>query len=600
MKILSKYYKCVFIGSLLIILMSACSKLDYDNTSSISPDNVWSSETMINAFLTDIYGGLLPGWSFNGGSSDEGIHEVGEFSDYLRGIISIETTGYGLDYTYIDKINYFLYHIKDVSSSVLTDTEKNQMIGQASFWRAWDYWLKVSNVGGVPLITEPQDVSNTESLYVSRAKTSECVAQIISDLDTAISDLPDSWGSSDYGRIDKGAAMAFKGRVLLWYASPLFNTSGDQTRWQTAYTANKEAVEYLTEQGKGLYSSYADLWYDEQNKEAIMVNQFYYPDHAFDQNYIRPVPLSINAGDYNSPYLPMLLAFPKKDGSTLEFDESKLSDATYNSQFLTDFYENRDDRFYTTVFCGGTEYPTPDMETGVRYWGCWKKVTDSSSMGYSYISLLSNQLNSGSSYGPTGFWDIKGLDKSLTQSIHDRAETDWIEIRYAEVLMNYGECANEIGNASEALQVLYDIRNRAGITAGTNGKYGITASSQSDIREAYVNERFVEFAYENKRMGDIRRWKRFDILNDHKYRSCFYVVLNDGESVDSFDWTSDITDSSVRAKFHAVYIENLDGTGYQFNVSTSHYFYPISQTDLNRNSKLEQNNEWGGSFDPVQ
>lgn len=46
---------------------------------------------------------------------------------------------------------------------------------------------------------------------------------------------------------------------------------------------------------------------------------------------------------------------------------------------------------------------------------------------------------------PSGanFFQKKGLDDLAVTEIYN-AETDWIEIRFAEVLMNYGECANEL------------------------------------------------------------------------------------------------------------------------------------------------------------
>jgi len=601
MKTFYKYGRSTIISLFLAILLSACTDLDYENTQAINPDNVWQDKTMITAFLNDIYGGLMPVWQYGGDASDEGMTAPGTFSNFLRGILSVEDigTGMALSYTYIDKINYFLSEIQNVPSSVLTDTEKNQLTGQALFWRAWDYWGKVTNLGGVPLILEPQDVTNRESLFVTRNKTSECVTQIIKDLDDAIANLPDVWDNANYGRITKGAAMALKGRILLWYASPLFNPSNDQTKWQNAYSANKSAVDYLKAQGKGLYPNYEELWYDERNKEVIMVNQFYYPDHTFTQNAMRPNPLTQLKANNNQPFLPLLSAFPKKDGSPLLLDIDQLQDPVYNAQYLTDFYMNRDDRFYTTIFCGGMVYPSADMSAGVRYWSVWKKVGDPS-IPSGYISLSADQIGTGSNYGITGFFDIKGIDKSLAKATYTDAETDWIEIRFAEVLMNYGECANEVNKAAEALQVLYDIRERAGILEG-NGKYGITATTQSGIREAYINERFVEFAFEGKRFGDLRRWKRFDILNNHQYRSGLYVVLNDGESVSNFNWMNDITDLQVRQKFHAAYIRSLDGsTEYKFNLSLNHWFFPLNLTDLNRNSKLEQNNEWGGTFNPLE
>jgi hypothetical protein len=597
MKIFSKHSISIFFSLFVLLLITACSKLDYKNTSVINPDNVWNDKNLINGFLTDIHGSMMPGWTYDN-SADEGMGTSGSLSDYMRGIISVEKNGQGLNYTNIDKINYFLSKVPTVSTSVLTDIEKNQMIGQALFWRAWDYWSKVSTVGGVPLILKPQDITNMNLLLVTRNKTSECVTQIIKDLDNAIAVLPDKWDDTNYGRIDKGAAMAFKGRVLLWYASPLFNNTNDQTRWQNAYDANKAAVDYLKAQGKGLYPSYRQIWKQERNNEVIMVNQFYYPDHTFFQGIIRPEPLTKDNSNNDQPILSLLNAYPKKDGSPMQFDIAQLQNPDYNAQYLTDFYMNRDDRFYTTIFCGGTKYPTPDLTGETRDWRVWKKVADASSpSGFKYVSLASDEYPS-ANFGNTGFFQLKGLDESLTKTLVYNATTDWIEIRYAEVLMNYGECANELGKTDEALQVLYDIRKRASILAGSNNKYGITASSQTEIRDAYINERFVEFAFENKRFGDLRRLKRFDILNNQQYRAGLYVVINDGQTV---SWTDDITDPAVRQKFSAVYIENLDGgTQYKYNLSLNHWFYPISKNDLDRNSKLIQNNEWGGTFDPLQ
>lgn len=126
----------------------------------------------------------------------------------------------------------------------------------------------------------------------------------------------------------------------------------------------------------------------------------------------------------------------------------------------------------------------------------------------------------------SNFYQRKGLDYNINASKVYEAQVDWVEIRFTEVLMNYGECANEVGKSSEALQVLYDVRKRAGIE-NTTGNYGITATSQGDIREAYMTERYIEFAYEGKRWNDLRRWKRFDILNEIKYRSSLWLVIND-------------------------------------------------------------------------
>lgn len=593
-----KYSYLLTIG--IISMMLSCIDLDYENNTTINPENVWKNKNMINGFFVDIHGAMMPGWPYNGGESDEGLNSPGQMNDYLRGIIDVEKTGQKLNYTNIDKINFFLQKVNTVPENILSEKEKKQLMGQALFWRAWDYWSKVRLFGGVPLILLPQDVTNIPSLFIPRNKTSDCVTQIIKDLEDAIGFLPDKWDDANYGRIDKCAAMALKGKILMWYASPLFNPTNDKSRWETAYTANKEALAFARNQGKDLYPDFKELWYKERNQEVIMVNQFYYPDHLYSNADIRPEPITQSMSNVNQPYLPLTMAFPKKDGSTLNLEINKLSDPVYNTNFLKDFYTNRDDRFYTTIFCPGTIYPTPDFKEGVRYWNAWKKANDPSSPGgYKYVSIAVDQMETTIGSSISGFFQLKGLDKSLDKITVGRGQVDWIEIRFAEVLMNYGECANEVDKSNEALKVLYDIRKRANITSGDNNRFGVTANTQKEIREAYINERFVEFAFENKRFGDLRRWKRFDILNKHEYRAGIYVVLNDGEIQNN--WTEDMNKPEVLRKYHAAYINNLDGDNkYKFNLSLNHWFYPISKDDLDRNSKLEQNNEWGGSFDPLQ
>lgn len=587
--------------SLSLLLLYGCS-LDYKNTSAINPDDVWTDKKMMNSFLSEIYGQMLPGWPYGtANDSDEGMNGGGSLGTYLRGQITVDNCAQEIKYANIDKINFFLEHIVD--NPALSDQEITEFKGQALFWRAWDYWGKVWAVGGVPLILSFQDVTDLPSLFVSRNTTTECVEQILKDLDEAIASLPDTWDDTNYGRIDKGCAMAFKGRVLLQYASPLFNPSHDQARWEAAYKANKEAVDFLKSVGKGLFmGKFEDIWYKEQNEEVVMVNQYYYPDHTNNQNVIRPLYLTKDEANRNQAILPLLMAFPRIDGSKLSLDVNRLAtDPAYNAKFVDEFYTNRDPRFYATIFSPGTVYPVPDMTGGQRYWNGWKKDPDSSApLGYKHASILIEQMGKAENATNSGFHQLKGLDKTLDISQVDKGKVDWIEIRFTEVLMNYGECANELDKSGEALQVLYDVRKRAGIEAGT-GNYGITATSREDVRQAYLDERFIEFTYEGKRSSDLRRWKRYDVLNTLKYRSGLFLVIKDAADLEGFDWKSDMSDPAIRKKFQFDYIECLDGDHqYMYNASLNHWFYPIKKDAMDRNSKLIQNNEWGGAFDPLK
>lgn len=558
-----------------LFLLTSCTKvLDKENLGVFGGEEVWTSETMTAAYLNNIYSTQMPGWPYDGTASDEATGGDPGMNSFLQGTATIDSRN-NWQYSVIDRINLFLSKIDGTPYS----PEKIKAFkGQALFWRAWTYFSMVKDYGGVPLILGVQDYKNTDALFVKRNKTSECFAQIGKDLDDAISMLPDAFTGADFGRIDKGAALAFKGRVTLFYASPLFNPTNDAARWQAAYTATEAAKDFLESKGKGLYSSFKDIWYVEGNKEVVMVNQFYKPDHYVSQATIRPIFITKDAWGANEATLFLVNSFPMKDGSA--FDPAK--PLAYDTLF-----KYRDDRFYATLAYNGSAYNTPDFKPGEKIW------TGYTSDGTSLEKII--HFNNAPA-GRSGFWQIKGLDPGLSKTDVHFGTVDWVEIRFAEVLMNYGEAANETGNTAEALQVLYAIRQRAGILPGT-GNYGVTANSVSTIREAFIKEWSVEFAFEGKRWNDLRRWRRFDILNSQQTRKAVVMWLKPGAQAPAI--SDNIYDPAVWSRFTPKNIPNIDNP-YTFNVPDKFYFYGIPKTHLDKNANLEQNKDWGGTFDPLQ
>lgn len=619
MKYLNKYQFILYI--VLIVLGSSCKKgLDYQNTRAINPQNVWTDSVLIKAYLNDVYGGSMPGWPLGSGAgADEGINASGgNLGNFQRGIIDVAVNFTNLNYTNIDKTNFFMDQLATLPATVISTTTKNRLIGEAKFWRAWAYWGMVSQIGGVPLILKTQDGNDINSLKVPRSKTSECIAQIVKDLDEAAPALPLNYSGADYGRINRAAALGFKARVLLWWASPLFNPSNDQTRWTNAYNAAKAAVQAANDGGFGLFANYKLIWYS-KNKEQIMVRQYYYPDSYMNFNSIRPIMFTNGATNTDQPILPLLLAYPKRDGSPMQFDKNQLSDPAYNQQFLTDFYTNRDDRFYATIWCGGTVYPTPDVNTigmtaprSRSYWQAW--TWDASATPSTVLPEKSNSLftgispliQNGDANGVTGFFQRKGLDTLLDRNalvgVAAGAKSWFSPMRYAELLLMVAETANETGNSGEAITALSAIRQRAGIAAGASGKYGITATSQADLRTAVMNERMVELAFEGFRFNDLRRLKRYDILNDQVTRRGLLLMLNKGAALPGN--TDNIMTASVRANFSAVIVENLDKTpaaNQSYKLDLNHWFNSLNPAQISIiPAQLPQNKEWGGSFDPLQ
>jgi len=567
----------IAISTLVGLCLISCNKvLEKPNLGVYTGDLVWTSETQTSAYLNSIYAAQLPGWSYNGSASDEATDGSQGMADYLKGIATIDSYD-AYSYAGIDAINLFL---SKIDGAPYPADDIKHLKGQALFWRAWAYFKMVKAYGGVPLILQVQDAQHPQSLFVKRNKSSECFIQMEKDLTDAANLLPDSWSGNDWGRIDKGAALAFLGKVGMWWASPLFNPGNDQARWQAAYTATKSAKDFLASQGKGLYPDYGGIWYNKANSEVIIVNQFYAPDHYKSDAPIRPEGITEGDFGHDQAVLALVNTYPMKDGSAFDPAKPKAYDT---------LFKYRDNRFYATLAYNGSAYNTPDFKPGEKIW-----------TGYDVngISLEKTFIPGSAVANRSGFWQIKGMDHTVDANHVAMAAVDWLEMRYAEVLMNYGECANEAGHTGEALQVIYDIRKRAGILPGSISTYGVTASGTAAIREAYVKERFVEFAFENKRWDDLRRWRRFDILNTQQTRGAIHMMMKPGFSNPVI--TDDINDPAVWSKFTPQIVNNIEDPSAIFNLSDKQYFYGLPKRHLDANPNLQQNNNWGGAFDPLQ
>jgi hypothetical protein len=582
MKKISSIVPLVFVA----MVFSGCNKiLDKTNPSAINPDQVWADPQLANAYLNNIYNASMPGMpSGTGNNTDEGVPYGRASNSFFTGTATIDSYDAFGQYTNIRNINTLLVNVEKATFDA---TSKNQIKGQGLFWRAWCYYLLVKSYGGVPLILTPQTTDDLESLALPRNKTSECVTQIIKDLDAAVALLPDSWTGADVGRIDKGAVLAFKGRVLLFFASPLFNPSNDQSAWQKAYDANSAAKQFLTARGNGLLGSFASIWDQKMNKEVIMGRQYSNPAATYDQAAARPIRYAVNATGDDRPSLELVNAFPMRDGSAWN-----TATMAYDTLF-----RNRDDRFYATIYYNGSpnQYLADMVTRNEYFWSYYLNVTDF--YGTSGVVGTQNSITpdntAGQSLSNSSFFRVKGMDKSITKSTVGLASVNWPEIRYAEVLLNLAEAANELGKTSEALDALYQIRKRANILAGPLSNYGITASTSASLRAVIQNERFVEFAFEGKRLDDLRRWKKFSYLNGLPQRHGLAIVLKAGQQ--EVAAKDDINLVYNRFTYNVVNTDLKD-----ISLQDKYYIYAIPLRVTQRNPKFEQNKDWGGTFDPLQ
>ena len=78
-------------------------------------------------------------------------------------------------------------------------------------------------------------------------------------------------------------------------------------------------------------------------------------------------------------------------------------------------------------------------------------------------------------------------------------DVNYTILRYAEVLLNYAEAQNELGNTAEALNAVNMIRERAQAPP-------FTTTAQGELRELIRAERRRELLFEGHRFFDLQRW----------------------------------------------------------------------------------------------
>ncbi|MDR0543028.1 MAG: RagB/SusD family nutrient uptake outer membrane protein, partial [Dysgonamonadaceae bacterium] len=236
---------------LFVLSLFSCEDvLNKKNLENLVEDDLWVEPVLLKGFMDNIMKDNLPGPERSISITDEGY---GQYSlDLPYDILNINTGPSEIEkwfYSGIRNINMFLDNIDKCPETKLSNAEKNDYIAQMKVLRAYKYFQMVRVYGGVPLLLHAQSIE--DDLYVYRAKTSECIRQIIQDLDDAIAmgdDFPMKRADADGGRINRAAALAIKGRVLLYYASPQFTkqtpagTKDVNTRWSEAYAAHKAAI----------------------------------------------------------------------------------------------------------------------------------------------------------------------------------------------------------------------------------------------------------------------------------------------------------------------------------------------------------------------
>jgi hypothetical protein len=391
---------------------------------------------------------------------------------------------------------------------------------QVLFFRAFIYFQLARRHDGVILYTSIEEMEKDKG-----RSSSEATWDLIeSDLDFAIANLPEEWTGQEKGRLTKYAALAFKSRAMLF-----------AERWQSAYDAADAVVK---SEKFDLVDDYAEAWKG-SNEETIL--EFKYdelgPNHSFDKYYV-PLSDGYEFGGLGTPTQEMVESYEKADGTMMDWTPYHATNATRPP------YEDLEPRFRATVIYPGSTWKGNVMQNSVN--GTYGTFMAYREQPYSYGLTT------------TGYFLRKLMDESLIDVNGKPSTQSWVEIRYAEVLLNKAEAAFRLNKMSEARDAMNEVRARVNLPAKN--------SSGNEWFNDYRNERKVEMAYEGHLFWDMRRWELAHIEYSNTRAHGFKIVGDNYEYIDV-----DYQDREFSAK---------------------NYILPIPDAELANNSLIEQYDSW--------
>jgi hypothetical protein len=495
--------KKILILGLVLLGMISCNDdiLDLAPQDKISEDAVWSDPALINAYHNALYNGIPHGFGrhilakqtdecyANGVGQQDGIYDASSVSggDANNNFLLFWDRGY----EFIRKVNLFLENMETTEVAI---TDKEVLVAEAKFIRAFMYFELIRRYGGVPIVEQTYELGS--DVLFERNTFEECVDFILTDLDAAMNDLPEyiSSTSANFGRASQDACLALKSRLLLYAASPLFNESNNMTKWQAA----SDAAEYfLTNSAANysLYPGYGDCFQalsGEENTEIIFARLFTISDY-----HQMPI-INTNKrwggyggwGGSSGPSQNLVDDYDMINGEPAFLSDGTVNPASgYDPQ---DPYSNRDPRFDASIQHDETVYRGVTLEMWVSVdgntWGfdSYKVAGDNPRTEYVINKWMPEEGNIGWSYQYTN---------------------PWIYFRLAEIYLNYAEAQFELGYEDVCRDYINLVRARTGVEMPPIPE----TVTGDDLRTRLYNERRIELVFEGHRYFDGRRW---DIAKD--------------------------------------------------------------------------------------
>ncbi|GAF02758.1 SusD family protein [Saccharicrinis fermentans DSM 9555 = JCM 21142] len=492
--------------------------------------------------------------------------------------------------------------------------ERTRLIGESYFLRA--YWgmelLKVyggvtesGEVLGYPIVTKfVTEDQKDEFLHVTRNTYEECVQQILDDCDSAIALLPLEYSGDDLllgkayiGRASASAAYVLKSRVATFAASPAYNGNVDvQEKWERAALLSQEAIDKANLSYTAL--SYEAVTNPTPDKGSLTTPQDYLFRRYHNNNSLenRNLPPAFWGNGRTNPSQNLVDAFPMANGYPITDPASG-----YDPQ---NPFTGRDPRLDNTVIYNGAsveingrglevaevvaEYIVLDADT--------TEVDDGTGNMVEVVDIISDTViyragldSEAYDYRGTrtGYYLRKWISTKadMLTNVNQKLNSEHMFpiIRGAEAFFNLAEASNEVvgpsgivpGCSLSAYDIMKDIRSKSIGLGATDPYLDSQLGSADDMRALIQNESRLEFAFENHRYFDLRRWM---LPLDETVRG---MIVNQDESGNLNYEGTDPTDPSG---FVDIEERSFDSDRY--------YYHPLPYDEMVKNPNLENNKGW--------
>lgn len=366
---------------------------------------------------------------------------------------------------------------------------REQFINEARFLRGWAYFELVRLFGDVPMITAPKSVSEANNTAQSPART--VIDQVvIPDLEAALNlpekgGLKNGLGATVTGRADRSAAQGMLARVYMQLAGYPFN---DQSAAAKAKTYLTQLLAKKSQYWAPTISEWRRQWMPSYaNKYSVFAIQY------------------ASGGSGNPSIFEMSPGLPPSYTSVRIFGNGIWPNKALMYEFERQQKTgNKDLRGEGYTYILGYDYESDQ-------WPTYTRLTEDVTVDGVTTSQPANAINYKFMASKRKAAEF-GIDQNIESGItnYDDWPVNYPVIRIEDMMLLYAEILVSEGKIAEAMAMVNEIRNRAGVDAVPTA--GIDATTALN----YVKrERRIELCGEGVRWFDQVRygsWKQ-DIIN---------------------------------------------------------------------------------------